>query len=297
MIDLADPQNPDLVRQLVRAKYPDLGSRPITYAGAGWDNALYRVGADLVARFPRKEDSVSLIGVEHAAFSHLEDLPAMPLELPKLVMAGTPTEAFAYPWSLLTWIDGESYVDRPAYLVDRCVHRLARFLTVLHRPAPQGLGPNPHRGIDLQKRDSAIQTCLARLPDDEDVFRNQIGDVWNDLVGTPAWNGRELWLHGDLHPGNLLARQGKLHAVIDWGDTCSGDPASDLSVAWMLFGQKGRSDFRATLSSLGHPVDESMWARARGWAVSLGLAHLTGSDNTHHIRLGRQTIVEALTQD
>ena len=43
-----------------------------------------------------------------------------------------------------------------------------------------------------------------------------------------------VWIHGDLHPGNLLVRDGRLSGVLDFGDVTAGDPATDLSVGWML---------------------------------------------------------------
>ncbi|MER7151067.1 phosphotransferase [Streptomyces lydicus] len=51
-------------------------------------------------------------------------------------------------------------------------------------------------------------------------------------------------LHGDLHPANILVDRGRIRAVIDFGDITSGDPATDLSVAWMLFTAEQRVALR-----------------------------------------------------
>ena len=78
-----------------------------------------------------------------------------------------------------------------------------------------------------------------------------------------------MWIHGDLQAGNLLARQGELSAVIDFGSLGVGDPACDLMVAWNLFSAGARDTFRAALW-----VDDASWARGRGWALSVALIAL-----------------------
>jgi aminoglycoside phosphotransferase (APT) family kinase protein len=58
-----------------------------------------------------------------------------------------------------------------------------------------------------------------------------------DLQGAP------LWLHGDLHPANVVLRDGILAGVIDFGEMCAGDPATDLSAAWILLPAGAASRF------------------------------------------------------
>jgi aminoglycoside phosphotransferase (APT) family kinase protein len=41
-------------------------------------------------------------------------------------------------------------------------------------------------------------------------------------------------LLADQHPANILVNNGQVSGVIDVGDITAGDPANDLSVAWML---------------------------------------------------------------
>ena len=53
---------------------------------------------------------------------------------------------------------------------------------------------------------------------------------------SPSWPGPPLWVHGDLHPANLLVTaDGTLRAVLDFGDVTAGDPAVDLATAWLTF--------------------------------------------------------------
>ncbi len=103
-----------------------------------------------------------------------------------------------------------------------------------------------------------------------------------------------MWIHGDLHPGNLLVIGGRLSAVIDFGDLAAGDPATDLSVIWMLRG-RARSTFLASARGNSMPLDDDTWMRARGWALALGLAYLANFGTMRLMGvLGRATIDAAL---
>jgi aminoglycoside phosphotransferase (APT) family kinase protein len=104
-----------------------------------------------------------------------------------------------------------------------------------------------------------------------------------------------LWIHGDLHPGNLIVHRGCLSAVIDFGDLTAGDPATDLSVAWMQLPPPDRATFRA--SARGPlPIDDDTWTRARGWALALGIAYMARSRGEPAMgALGRATVEAALS--
>ena len=122
--------------------------------------------------------------------------------------------------------------------------------------------------------------------------------VWNAIVNTPPWPGPPLWLHGDLHPGNLLLRSGRISAVLDFGDLTSGDPATDLSIAWMLLPASARSAFRASARGASTVIDDDTWVRARGWALALGLVYLASSrDDAALEAVGRVAIDAALSSD
>ena len=118
--------------------------------------------------------------------------------------------------------------------------------------------------------------------------------LWERLVRAPAWSGPPVWLHGDLHPANVLVDRGRVSAVIDFGDITAGDPATDLSIAWMLLTREARAGLR---SSAGD-VDDATWARARGWALALAVAILSSSaDNPVMHGVGRRTLEAVLRDD
>jgi len=127
------------------------------------------------------------------------------------------------------------------------------------------------------------------------VERAAVLDLWDQILRTPAWPGPPLWIHGDLHPGNLIVSGGRLSAVIDFGDLSAGDPATDLSVAWMLLPPLARTVFRASTCGPTGWLDDNTWRRARGWALALGLVFLANSrDAPVMSAVGRVTIDSVL---
>src|SRR5690606_37558033 len=124
--------------------------------------------------------------------------------------------------------------------------------------------PNPVRGIPLAERDERTEWAIGALADELDVAA--VRDLWVRLRDTPPWEGSAVWVHGDVHPGNLVVDGGELVAVVDFGDLTAGDPACDLAVAWMLLPHEHRAAFRA---AAGADDDVHLWSRARGWALAL----------------------------
>ncbi|GAA4446288.1 aminoglycoside phosphotransferase family protein [Phytohabitans houttuyneae] len=252
-----------LVHRLVRAQHPDLDG-PLRLVANGWDNVIYRLGADLCVRLPRRAVAVDLIRHEQRW------LPALAARtgtvVPAPVRAGVPGEGYPWPWSICPWFEGRPAVDVPPPERAPAAAELAEFLARLHGPAPAGAPANPWRGVPLAARDPAVRERLAGRPD--------LLALWERLVSAPVWAGPPYWLHGDLHPGNLVlapSAPARLAAVIDFGDLTAGDPATDLAVAWLAFDAAGRAAFRARYDALTG-MDPDTWVRARGWALNLGTA-------------------------
>ncbi len=162
---------------------------------------------------------------------------------------------------------------------------LGGFLAALHQAAPPLAPRNPVRGIPLADRAPAFDRDLTALG--QSVDQSAIRRRWEVLVDTPGWSSPPVWVHGDVHPLNLLVDDGRLSAVIDFGDLTAGDPASDLAVAWMLFSAPVRDELRAAAG-----VDDATWRRALGWALCLGVAFANGDERVAAI--GRRTIEAAL---
>jgi aminoglycoside phosphotransferase (APT) family kinase protein len=173
---------------------------------------------------------------------------------------------------------------------------LGQFLRALHQPAPGDAPHNPWRSIPLAARTSSLREHLQQA--DGLVDRVDVLALWERVLSTRPWAGPLLWIHGDLHPGNLLLSGGRLTAVLDFVDLAAGDPATDLSVAWMWLPPSARSTFRASARGEFDPLDDDTWMRARGWALALGLAYLVSSrDDELMSALGRATIDAALNDN
>jgi aminoglycoside phosphotransferase (APT) family kinase protein len=285
--------SPDLVRRLLSAQQPDLAGLPIKVIANGWDNVLCRVGDELVARLPRRAAAAPLIVHEQRWLPVLQ--PRLPLPVPAPVRAGQPGLGYPWPWSIVPFLPGQVAAQTPPADLREAAIGLGRFLGALHAPAAPDAPANAFRGIPLAQRDATLTqnlNVLSGLVDQRAVRR-----VWEAAVATPAWSKRPVWVHGDLHPANLLVHRGRLSAVLDFGDITSGDPATDLSVAWMLLPAQHHDAFRAAYHAAGEQGtgDDDTWARARGWAVALSLVYLAHSaDNPRLADIGRRTLSAVL---
>ena len=286
---------PSLVRSLLIAQAPDLAHLPLHPAGSGWDNTLFRLGEELVVRLPRRAVADELMAAEQHWLPGLTASLGVPTSAP--VRAGTPGPDYPWHWSVCRWIDGVGGITVPR--AGRCsaAAPLARFLVDFQRPAPPDAPVSPvGRGGPLAARDDVVRTRLASLPAIPGVPAPLLPEVWETALAAPVWSGAPLWLHGDLHPANVvLGPDGALAGVVDFGDLCSGDPATDLAAAWLQFDAAGRSVFRAGLEAL-RATDAATWDRARGWALSMGSALVAASDDSpEFLALGVEILIEVLT--
>jgi aminoglycoside phosphotransferase (APT) family kinase protein len=267
---------------------------PLRKVGEGWDNILFRLGDDFAVRAPRREASATLIEHEQRWLPELSR--RLPLPIPVPLRVGRPGCEFPWRWSVVPWLPGHSALVAPPQDPAATAVTLGRFLRVLHRAAPENAPHNPWRGVLLAARAKTLQEHLGRL--DGHVDRGAARRLWERAVSTPPWPGPPVWIHGDLHPGNLLVSGGRLSGVIDFGDLTAGDPATDLSVIWMLLPPSAGPGVLASAFGEFYPLDTDTLMRARGWALALGLAYLANSrDDKGMAALGRATIKSALSDD
>jgi aminoglycoside phosphotransferase (APT) family kinase protein len=269
-----------LARRLLRAQHPDLAALALRRVGEGWDNVIYRLGADLALRLPRHAHGARLIAHEQRWLPELA--PRLPLPVPAPVRVGTAQEGFAWTWSVTPWIAGRT-ADRAPPNPDQAP-RWAAFLKALHAtPEPGRAPPNMHRGGALAARDALFRERLARL----DLDAGPILRRWERAcAAAPA--AEAVWLHGDLHGRNVLTHGGAFACVLDWGDICAGDPACDLVSVWTLFADAAARD--RVFADYG--ADADLAHRAEGWAWNY-VPMLLESGDASHVRMGR-TILRRL---
>ena len=278
----------DLVRRLLAAQQPDLAHLPITVMANGWDNLICHLGSDLLVRLPRRAMAADLVVHEIRWLPVLA--PRLPLPVPVPVRAGRPALHYPWQWSVVPFLPGQIAALEPPADLDAAAVSLGRFLAALHIPAPPEAPVNPYRGGPLPDRSDVVAQRAQQLGDLID--RPAVLRQWGTALAAPRWDRPPVWLHGDLHPANILVEHGRISGVIDFGDLTSGDPATDLAVAWMLLPAPSHDVFRdAYHAASGSPADDGTWARARGWALALALVFLVSSaDNPLMARIGRRAI-------
>jgi len=281
-----------LVRRLVAGQFPRWGDRTVEpVRSAGTVHAIYRLGTDMVVRLPRVEQATSSLEKELQWLPRLA--PRLPLAVPIPLASGVPAEGYPWHWAVYRWLDGETATRERIADPGEVATRLARFVAALHRiDAKDGPLPGEHhwfKGERLANRDDATRRAIAALDGMVDVAA--VTAAWEAALMQPAWDGPGVWVHGDLLETNLLARDGQLSAVIDFGCLAVGDPACDVMTAWAYLPVQSRAVFRAALS-----VDDATWARGRGWALSWALIALPyyKDTNSGFARMARRTIAEVL---
>jgi aminoglycoside phosphotransferase (APT) family kinase protein len=277
----------ELVRQLLAEQHPDLAGLALGVLANGWDNVVCTVGAELLARLPRRAQAAELVAHEQRWLPVLA--PRLPLPIPAPVRVGQPAGRFPWKWSVVPFLPGRvAALAAPDDLASAAV-ALGEFLAALHVAASPDAPANPFRGGPLADRACRVTEHLGLIASGAEATAARA--IWESAVEAGPWVGPPTWVHGDLHPANLLVNAGRISAVIDFGDLTSGDPATDLSVAWMLLTAKERATFWQAYGQ----ADDHTRTRARGWALSLALVFLTHSaDNPLIAEIGRRTFLEVL---
>ncbi|MGV9823046.1 aminoglycoside phosphotransferase family protein [Nocardia xishanensis] len=256
-----------MVRALLREQHPDLADLELRDVDGGWDNQQWRLGQELAVRLPRTERAPALLHTEQTWLPVLAN--RLPLPTPIPVRIGKPSRLFEHTWTIARWVEGEPADHAPVTRID-AVEILAKFLGPLHVQAPADAPTNPTRGIPLAGLRDRVDRWFEVIADRASA--ESAREVWEKARAAPVWQGMPLWLHGDLHPANVIVRDGMLAGVIDFGEMCAGDPATDLSAAWILLPAGAASRF---FDAYGQ-ADEATVTRARGWAVlrALGLIRI-----------------------
>ena len=276
-----------LVRRLLTTQLPEWASLPIErVSSSGTDNALYRLGDDMVVRLPRIHWAVA--GLERELEWLPQLAPHLPVEIPTPLATGSPDDEYPWPWAVYRWLAGENprvgqASDSPSFAPE-----LAEFMRALQRVVLAG--PPTRRGKPLRTQNDEARAALAELTGEIDVAAAT--SAWENALRAPDWPGPPAWLHGDLLPGNLLVRGGDLTGVLDFALVGMGDPACDLIAAWSVLPARERAVFREELK-----VDDDTWARGRGWALSIALIALPYYKETNPGFAGtaRHLITEVLT--
>lgn len=251
-----------LARRLIDSQFPRWSKLPIREVELdGWDNRTFRLGSELSVRLPTGSWYAQQVEKEQRWLPALA--PHLPLPIPAPVARGEPGDGYPYPWSVYRWLDGEPAATARITDLTGFATGLAGFLRALGQVDATG-GPEPgehnfFRGGPLGTYEGEALDAVEALGDE--IPRDDVLRVWEDAMAT-TWDREPVWFHGDVAAGNLLVRDGRLAAVLDFGSSGVGDPACDMVIAWTFLSGPSRDRFRQELG-----VDPGTWSRGRGWAL------------------------------
>ncbi|WP_328518779.1 aminoglycoside phosphotransferase family protein [Kribbella sp. NBC_00359] len=245
----------ELVRTLLQEQHPDLAELELKAVVGGWGNQMWRLGADLAVRMPRTAQAPELLLKEHRWVPDIAARVPLPIQTP--VRLGKPSDRFPRTWLVTTWVAGEP-ADHAPITDPAAADVLADFLKALHTEAPADAPVSDRSGVQGSLGFSEVHEYVGR--------GEEMRAVWADAIAAPAWDRPPVWLHGDLHPANVVVADGTLAGVIDLGEVGAGDPATDLAAAWILLPAGAADRFFER-----YPADDATVRRARGWAVQRAL--------------------------
>jgi aminoglycoside phosphotransferase (APT) family kinase protein len=273
-----------LVSQLLAQQHPDLQNLAIQFVDAGWDNAMFRLGDRLAVRLPRREMAASLLENEQHWLPQLAK--QFPLTVPVPLRIGVPNSLYPWHWSVIPWILGQT-ANEIRLNADHA-QQFALFLKALHVAAPDNAPKNPFRGVPLSQRVTMLNERMQRVEAQTATISSTIRSLWQQAVDAPI-DVEPTWIHGDLHPRNILVDKGGLTGVIDWGDLTAGDKATDLAALWCLFPEQ---HLRQQAIDVYGEVSEATLSRAKGWAILFGVVLLDSGlvDRSHHAGIGQKIL-------
>lgn len=268
-----------LVRRLLASQMPDIAEQALTIVEPwGTDNAIWRLGDDLVVRFPRIGWAAGQVDLESEWLPIIA--PHLPVAVPEPVAIGEPGEGYPYRWAVHRWIVGEGASlprmnDSVQFALD-----LADVIRRLQEVPPAGGPRAKNRARPIQAYDAATRLAIesaVHLIDAPAALA-----VWEEALAASPYTGPSVWVQGDLE-GNCLTNAGRLCGIVDWGSACIGDPAVDIQVVWSpLFTAESRQVLLEALA-----VDEATIARSRGAAINQACAALPYYLNTYPLIVER----------
>lgn len=282
------------VRALVDEQFPQwraLGVRAV--ASQGTVNALFRIGENLLARFPLQPGDVASTRhwLESEAQAARELLGRTRFRTPEPVALGEPGAGYPLPWSVQTWLPGTVATGQDPGGSAAFARDLAEFINGVRAIGTGGRTFSGNgRGGQLRTHDQWMQTCFERSEQLLDVPR--LRRAWAELRLLPR-TAADVMTHGDLIPGNVLVSRGRLAGIIDVGGLGPADPALDLVSGWHLLQADPRQVLRDALS-----CSDLEWERGKAWAFqqAMGLVWYYLHSNPAMSLLGRRTLQRIMAE-
>lgn len=281
------------IKSAIASRWPKYSSYELKrVVSGGTENAMYRLGNELVARVPLHDHAANALKREVAI---LRCLRLRSLNVPKIVDFDAGSKS-SMPIAIYEWMQGSDYFSNPPLDPVQSAQLLASFIAELRSNEPDHgfLGKNSchKRGIPLIEKTEITRKSVFEIADEFD--REVLLGIWDDAIKAAPHDGMPSWFHGDLHAGNLITNDGVLTGVIDFGLAAVGDPAADLPPAWWLFEGEARVMFKKSLG-----VGEDEWRRGRGWAFHnavIAYAYYRDKEKAELTKMSRDAIVRLIEE-
>ena len=281
-----------ICRRLIDEQFPQWRDLPLRAVSWGTVNAVYRLGADLCVRVPRRAEWAAALEQEVRWLPVLA--PSLPVPIPEPVALGAPSDEYPVAWAVYTWLDGTPMLKAQRVDQTAIAEELAGFVEAIQRIEVPSDPPASNRRVPLDARDEPVRASIPGLAADGiDIVA--VTAAWEHALAAPSWSGSPVWMHGDLMPTNLLVRgDGGLAGVLDFGVCTTGDPACESLLAWMTLTWSSRARYRELVA-----LDDAAWARARGWALSFAVLAAPYYRRTFPVFAGvaRRAIAEVLAEN
>ena len=253
-----------LVESLVQKQLPQYSNLPITSVKQqGHDNRTFHLGNDMLIRMPSGQDYASKVEIEQKYLPKLA--PHISLKIPRPIHMGKSSKDYPFNWSIYEWIEGDSLnqISKNKLNLAEVAKDLASFIKELHKidtkDAPMAGKHNFYRGVGI---DVYFDDAISYIKKLEDIIDSKKAvSVMEEAINS-KWEREPVWIHGDLATPNILIKDNKVNAIIDFGGMAIGDPACDLVLYWNFFEGKSQSIFKSELN-----LDKDTWDRAKGWAL------------------------------
>lgn len=274
------------IHNLVKNQFPewrDLEIKPILPLGT--DNLMYRLGNDKIIRIPITKESILDIEKEINCLPKFSNLP---ITTPQIIAIGQEAKEQNSRWIICNWIKGDNFNKNNIQDQKQAAIDLANFINELQKIDITN-APESRRGKPLQNFDKKVRESIKSLDDCYDI--KLLNNIWEKALDAEIWTKSPVWIHSDLHEGNVITHNGKISAIIDFGLAGIGDPACDIVPAWTLLQKEAQTTFRNHINA-----DEETWKRGHGWALSFGVIAYSYYRKTKHpiAEISRKVIDEVI---
>lgn len=264
------PISTALVRALLAQQFPDGAAEEIAGPLEGFDMAVFRLGEDRAVRLPRHH--IASVGLEREIRWMPVLARAWTFPTQRVLYIGEAGHGYPWRWTVTSWLPGDLAADRP--LAASAAPALGAALGQIHRPAPPHAPFNVEQSIALIEREPVLRQVSPQLSNlaaerGLGVDAAALEGLWEEGVAVPGPT-ESVWIHADLHPFNVISRDGDFGGLIDWTDVAGGDPAVDLGFLWLHFGADAIQAAHQSYGSLDAPT--AARARAIGMVKAATLA-------------------------